>query len=512
MKKRTKLYLSGAAGLFAVVALTSCTKSFCSNEDTGRMLYAFDPGITAYVAGTDALAPITSDDGNYTYTVTGVKVEYASWSDSVKGFIRDGKEYTYLNAIIASARDNGLKSVDSTNVEYLKVMDRLVLESVAKEKMIENKESYAYDLSKEDDYAAFQRDLSFYSYLKYVDDNEATMWERWEKLNAKAYAEVGQDVAPSSDFLKVYKTAMTNSVAQYRTCLTTKTDKYGSYGYDAAGIFVEAKSWKYAWQKGFFEGLLVYPIGWLVDSIGFGFINSGVSNGWSALLAILFVTLIVRGLMLLVTLKQTAGNAKLTELQPEITKIQNKYPNANTSQAEKQRMAQEMQALYKKNKINPLSTILVMIVQFPIFICVWGALSGNALLSSGTVLGLDLSKTIREVLFTKAAWGSAGGYAAVTALFLFIFMAAAQTVAMLLPQWMQKAKAKKVARLGKNPAQQQQNNRMKWFTYIMLAMIIFMGFSLVSAMGVYWLVGALISIVQTLIMQKINARRDRKKK
>ena len=63
MKKRTKLYLSGAAGLFAVVALTSCTKSFCSNEDTGRMLYAFDPGITAYVAGTDALAPITSDDG-----------------------------------------------------------------------------------------------------------------------------------------------------------------------------------------------------------------------------------------------------------------------------------------------------------------------------------------------------------------------------------------------------------------------------------------------------------------
>ena len=95
------------------------------------------------------------------------------------------------------------------------------------------------------------------------------------------------------------------------------------------------------------------------------------------------------------------------------------------------------------------------------------------------------------------------------ALFLFLFMAGAQTISMLLPQWMQKARAKKVARTGKNPAQQQQNNRMKWFTYIMLAMIIFMGFSLVSAMGVYWLVGALISVGQTLITQHITAKKQK---
>ena len=215
--------------------------------------------------------------------------------------------------------------------------------------------------------------------------------------------------------------------------------------------------------------------------------------------------------MLLATWKQTQSNAKMTELQPEIQKIQNKYPNSNTSKAEKARMGQEMQALYKKNHVNPFITIIVLIVQFPVFICVWGALSGASVLSSGTFLGLNLSMTIKDAMFTGANWTAAGGYAAVTALFLFLLMAGAQTVSMLLPQWLQKKKAKQVAKLGKNPAQKQQNNRMKWFTYIMLALIIFMGFSLASAMGVYWFIGAVFSIIQTVVIQAITDRKAARK-
>ena len=212
--------------------------------------------------------------------------------------------------------------------------------------------------------------------------------------------------------------------------------------------------------------------------------------------------------MLIVTIRQTSGNAKMQALQPEIAKIQNKYPNANTNNYEKQMMAQEMSKLYKKNKINPLSTLLVMIVQFPVFICVWGALQGSASLSSDSLLNLHLSDNINQVLFNGANWANGS---AVTALFLFLFMAGAQVVSMLLPQWIQKAKRKKVASLGKNPAQSEQQNRMKMFTYVMAAMIIFMGFMLPSAMGVYWFVGALFSIAQTLIIEKINSARMKKK-
>ena len=91
-------------------------------------------------------------------------------------------------------------------------------------------------------------------------------------------------------------------------------------------------------------------------------------------------------------------------------------------------------------------------------------------------------------------------------------MSGAQAVAMLLPQWIQKKKAKDAVKLGKNPAAQQNANKMKWFTYIMLAMIIFMGFSLASGMGVYWLFGAIFSIGQTLIMQSITAKKAREAK
>jgi membrane protein insertase Oxa1/YidC/SpoIIIJ len=149
-----------------------------------------------------------------------------------------------------------------------------------------------------------------------------------------------------------------------------------------------------------------------------------------------------------------------------------------------------------------------MVVQFPVFICVWGALQGSASLSSDALFNLHLSDSINTVLFNAANWGNGS---AIAALILFLLMAAAQVVSMLLPQWIQKVKRKKIASLGKNPAQTQQQNTMKMFTYIMMAMIIFMGFTLPSAMGVYWFVGALFSIVQTLIIEKITANRAKKK-
>ena len=171
-------------------------------------------------------------------------------------------------------------------------------------------------------------------------------------------------------------------------------------------------------------------------------------------------------------------------------------------------MAADMQRLYKKHKINPLGTLLVMVVQFPVFICVWGALQGCASLSSDSLFNLHLSDSINTVLFNGANWANGS---AVAALILFLLMAASQVVSILLPQFIQKAKRKKVQKLGKNPAQNQQMNNMKMFTYIMMAMIIFMGFTLPSAMGVYWFVGALFSIVQTLVIEAITQARAKKK-
>ena len=81
-------------------------------------------------------------------------------------------------------------------------------------------------------------------------------------------------------------------------------------------------------------------------------------------------------------------------------------------------------ALYKKYKVHPFASLLIIFVQFPVFICVWNALQGSASLSRDAVLGLRLSDTIWSVLSNFSGWPSNPGWW--TALVLVILMSAAQ--------------------------------------------------------------------------------------
>lgn len=509
MKKRTKLSILGVSVLAGALLLTGCTASFCTSNDKAHILYALDYGVCDYYDVSDkpeGAVQVFETNPNLYYVV---KVPTADTSG--------------IGKANADAEKAGLKT--PTNNYFIKMDQIVLLDCLSMQKVDKDTATYNDLLLA----------LDNYGYTKFGGD---FLWERFDLLQNHIRGLAGIpgsgvtiDDLPTNDYIKIYKNDMNGLINNYRSCISIKDGQYGYYGYPSDSHYrkdiaiklhgvveseydgkmsteIGAKSWKYAWSKGFFEGLLVYPIGWLVETFVTSFKNGGVVGGVAQLLAIFAITFIVRSLMLLVTIKQTTGNAKMQALQPEITKIQNKYPNANTNNYEKQMMAQEMSKLYKKHKINPLSTLLVMIVQFPVFICVWGALQGSASLSSDSILRLHLSDNINTVLFNGANWGNGS---AVTALILFLLMAAAQVVAMLLPQWLQKAKRKKIASLGKNPAQNEQQNRMKMFTYVMMAMIIFMGFMLPAAMGVYWFVGAIFSVCQTLIIEAINNSKAKKK-
>ena len=543
MKRRTKLTVLGAVVLAGTVLLSGCTASFCSANDKAHILYCFDYGVCEYYDA-DHIADIDPaelhkvfDDNNNIYYTLGA---YVSGSGI-------GKVTT----------DSAKNNVITPSFKYYEQMDQLVIKSALFNYQTKATSEYTLEdaMNALDEYGYLKYAGSIYDEAtgklvnktgEYVVDEETgeivkdskgkkkkyALWDGWYALNevlremaANGTNGLALDDLPNNDYLKLYKkdlSAMTNS---YRSCIAIKESDYGYYGYkngaayrsheaigaDANGKVstkIEAKDWGYAWKKGFLEGLLVFPIAWLTETFVSGFKNIHVAPGLAQLLAILVITFIVRGLMLAVTLKQTTSNAKMQNLQPEIAKIQNKYPNANKNAYEKQQMAAEMSRLYKKNKINPLSSLFVMVVQFPVFICVWGALQGCASLSSDAVFNLHLSDSINSVLFNASNWGNGS---AITALVLFLLMAGAQVVSMLLPQWIQKMKRKKVASLGKNPTQTEQQSRMKMFTYIMMAMIIFMGFTLPSAMGVYWFVGALFSIGQTLVIEKINSNKSKKK-
>ena len=517
MKKRTKLTIAGISVLAGVLLLSGCTASFCSSTDKAHILYALDYGVTDYYSADDPNLP-KDENGNVI-----AKQVFTSNPNLLYVVNRPTDAASGIGKADQDAKKAGLAVPRD---EYFLKMDQIVLIDSLNMANV-SIESATYD--------DLLKALDNYGYLKYSGE---FLWDQYDRLNNHIRGLAKQpdsgvvlDDLPSEDYIKIYKTDMNALINNYRSCLAIEDGNYGYYGFVGESHYrtdiaiklhgadpaefdgkmstaITSKDWGYAWTKGFFEGLLVYPIGWLVETFVSSFKNAGVVGGVAQLLAIFAITFIVRSLMLIVTIKQTTGNAKMQALQPEITKIQNKYPNANTNNYEKQMMAQEMSKLYKKNKINPLSAFVVMIVQFPVFICVWGALQGSASLSSDSILRLHLSDNINTVLFNGANWANGS---AVTALILFLLMAAAQVVAMLLPQWIQKAKRKKVASLGKNPAQNEQQNRMKMFTYIMMAMIIFMGFMLPAAMGVYWFVGAIFSVCQTLIIEAINNSKAKKK-
>ena len=531
MKKKTinKITLATLLGV-GLVFLISCTANFAKKTDTANIMYAYDMGTTRYFdseesAKTAREAAINDlkDKENDPYpgeisklTIDGVTFDniytFQDYRHDYEGGTSKTLDITDTSSVLYSAKNN---KIAIPSDKYWSEIDKKVLKTAWKAKFGyeitdegHRSDVTVYNIIHREETLKSEEDLKkcgalvMYGGLKfYLDEDDShdnwSNMETWtNELRNSTEEGLGLFNCPSLDFITIYKSFITNKVSTIRSCITITGGEYGNFGYNHNKVYIEKKDWGYAWSRGFLEGLLVYPVAWLTET----FSTSFHMGGWGQLGAILCVTFIVRTFLLLVSLKSTIGQQKMQLLQPELAKIQAKYPNANTNAAEKQRLAQEQMALYKKHKINPIGTLLVLIVQFPLFIGVWGAMQGSASLATDKVMNLYLSESIWNTLTnTTGLPSNTNGWW--TALTLFILMAVAQFVAMKLPQWMQKHHDKKMPKLTANPTQDKSQKQMKWFGYIMLIFIIFMGFTLPAGMGVYWLAGALFSIVQTLVIQ-----------
>ena len=519
MKRRYKIGLITAGLLGMAVVASSCTASFCTVTDKSRILFAVEPGVSTYYDGEakadEALAKIENKK-SFKEKVEGTadvwRVVARDENEDFMMFDYSKNEYVTLDqlkTIIDSATSNGAYRPSD---EYFAAMDQKVLVKAfekANQKLEEAKKDDIEDV------------LTEYGYVKY--NGEKDVWENYDVLNAEITKELGYDISASAGFITSYKSSMNSVINSNRACITVIDGQYGNYGQFHKTVHLTKVTWGDAWHKGgaVIEGLIVYPVAWMVDQFAYMIaggssapvekINSAYQSGVPQLLSLLIVTVIVRLFIFAVSFKSTLSQQKMQQLQPELAKIQQKYPNSNTNAAQKQRLAEEQMKLYKKHKINPFSQLLVLIIQFPVFIGVWGAMTGSAVLSTGSVLNLNLSTSIWNALtHTNGLPSNVNGWW--TALVLIILMSVAQFMAMKVPQWIAKARTKKVARLGKNPAQTQQNRTANIVSYAMIIMIIIMGFTLPAAMGVYWLVGALISLAQSLIIQFIFAKRPPKVK
>ena len=95
------------------------------------------------------------------------------------------------------------------------------------------------------------------------------------------------------------------------------------------------------------------------------FFQSIVGN-WG--IAIILITLTVRGLLFPLTKAQYTSMAKMRNLQPKITELKERFGD------DRQKMGQAMMELYKKEKVNPMGGCLPIILQMPIFIALYWVL------------------------------------------------------------------------------------------------------------------------------------------
>ncbi|MES2301614.1 MAG: membrane protein insertase YidC [Pseudomonadota bacterium] len=125
--------------------------------------------------------------------------------------------------------------------------------------------------------------------------------------------------------------------------------------YEAAGVQNFSLSIDWGWFRWFEK-----PIFWLLDSIFKKVGNFGV--------AIILLTLIVRGVMFPIAQRQFASMAAMRALQPKMKALQERYKD------DKQTQQQKIMELYKEEKVNPLAGCLPIFLQIPVFFALYKVL------------------------------------------------------------------------------------------------------------------------------------------
>jgi YidC/Oxa1 family membrane protein insertase len=114
-------------------------------------------------------------------------------------------------------------------------------------------------------------------------------------------------------------------------------------------------------------GVLARPLLWLLKR------TYGWVGNWG--FAILLVTLAIRVLLFPLMHKSYASMKKMQKLAPKMNAIKDKYKKAKTDAAQRNKMNQELMALYQAEGYNPMSGCLPILLQLPILVAFYNVLS-----------------------------------------------------------------------------------------------------------------------------------------
>jgi YidC/Oxa1 family membrane protein insertase len=212
--------------------------------------------------------------------------------------------------------------------------------------------------------------------------------------------------------------------------------------------------------------------------------------GW----AIILLTLGIRILLLPLAIKQTRSMRAMQALQPQIKELQKKYKvdrdlmrkDPEQYKAKKQKLNEEMMALYQREGANPAASCLPLLAQAPIFLALFWMLraageEGGEISGAPFYFFTSFGEGGLEQIVRGAGWPG----------WLLIALMAGTMF------WSQKQMmARNAAQMADNPMAQQQ----KILLYVMPAFLAFISLNFPMGILLYWVTTNVWQVAQQAII------------
>jgi YidC/Oxa1 family membrane protein insertase len=210
-------------------------------------------------------------------------------------------------------------------------------------------------------------------------------------------------------------------------------------------------------STGFWNEYIVYPLSWVI--------KEGAHLLWGSFgLSIIVVTILIRLVLLPLMIKQTKSSKAMQALQPEMAELKKKY--SSKDQKTQQKLQQETMALFSKHGVNPMAGCFPLIVQMPILIGFYHAISRTREIAQDSFLWFDLGHKDPYYILPIIA-------GITTFIQQKLMMAGTEN----------------------------QNPQMAMMVWMMPIMIVFFAFNFPAALSLYWVVGNLFMIAQTYFIK-----------
>ena len=229
--------------------------------------------------------------------------------------------------------------------------------------------------------------------------------------------------------------------------------------------FIDAIDWGWFYW-------LTKPIFRLLD-----WVQSFIGNmGFS----IIMLTLLVKAVLFPLAWKSYVSMSKMKKLQPEMEKIKERVGD------DRQKMQQEMMALYKKEKVNPASGCLPILLQIPIFFSLYKALFVTIEMRHAPFIGWITDLSAPDPTSWMNLFGALPFDAPMPGVgFIGIFSIGVFPVLMGVTMWLQQ-------KLNPSPTDATQAMIFAWMPWVFMFML--GGFA--SGLVIYWVANNTITFIQ----------------